>query len=123
MFAGDELMAVLSWLSGNGSNARAQLSDQVVGGREPVDAHPVPTRRQAYESCRRVVHLVAAVHVERPLRGDARAKRAGVEMPIRSGAELLCVLAQARRRVLFRIDRNRNQVDRVACRAELALQL
>src|SRR4029077_14151119 len=55
------------------------------------------------------------------LRGEAVPKRTGVELPTRPGVKLLRVSAQALRRVVLRVDRNRHQVQAII-RRQLALQ-
>ena len=48
-----------------------------------------------------VVHLVAAVDVERALRGHARGQRPGVVLPLRAGAEASCAYSRNRAGVSY----------------------
>src|SRR4029077_16040031 len=97
------------------------IVQQFVGGYEALDARPGLARRRAQQCEWRVAHLVAAVGTEGLLRGEAVPKRTGVELPTRPGVKLLRVSAQALRRVVLRVDRNRHQVQAII-RRQLALQ-
>src|SRR5882757_2715687 len=99
------------------------MVQQFAGRDEALDARPRLARRCAQQCERRVAHLVAAVGAEGLLGGEAVMKCAGVVLPLRPGVKLVRVGAQALRRIMLRVDRNRHHVHAAVFRPELALKL
>src|SRR5256714_6544237 len=99
------------------------MVQQLVGRDEALDARPGLARRCAQQRERRVAHLVAAVGTEGLLGGEAVMKCAGVVLPLRPGVKLVRVGAQALRRIMLRVDRNRHHVHAAVFGPEPALKL
>src|ERR1700730_12735862 len=92
----------------------AEFLQQHIRCREPIESDPGSPRGRAHQGHRSVAHLVTAVDLKGPLRGEAGRHRARVVLPAGTRSVALRVLAQPCRGILFRIDRDRDHVSPLA---------